>query len=156
MSSGNFSIAAADLCGFVTELLCMYRILGTMHYIVMVYSYRKHSMTIETQVLPQEDLITKVSQIIPRADGSQVKIVVSSTMLSTGVAHAVSSYVLRRESESDNWKLCSDSMPEGWKMMPREDYIKFGRPERFRYASHAEVLKLTQLLGKPMSAMQHA
>lgn len=114
-------------------------------------------MTIETQALPQEDLITKVSQIIPRADGSQVKIVVSSTMLSTGVGHAVSSYVLRRESESDNWKLCSDSKPEGWKMMPREDYIKkFGRPEKLRYASHAEILKLTQLLGKPMSAMQHA
>jgi hypothetical protein len=100
----------------------------------------------------QEDRITKLSQILPRPDGSEVKIVVTE-MFGAGLQRSVDSYVLRRETPEHPWSLCSDARPANWKTMSRADYMEHGRSEKLKAVSHGEVLKLIQLLGQPMSVL---
>lgn len=88
------------------------------------------------------ELATKVTQILPRADGSQVRIVVEV---------GARTYVHRRESPDHDWVLCSDQPHPHWRAMSVDEYIKRGRSEMLRTVSHGEIFKVANMLGKPMS-----
>jgi len=98
-----------------------------------------------------QELITKVSQIIQRDDGSEVKIVAEAIPNPPGQISDV--YVLRRSNPKDDWSLCSKQPHPDWKTMSLTDYIAFGRSEMLRLVSHSEILKVSSWLGKPMSSM---
>jgi hypothetical protein len=96
-----------------------------------------------------EELSTKVSQIIQRKDGSEVRIV-AEACYGFGLTRSIGVYVLRRESPEHAWKLCSDRPHPDWRKMSVDDYIKHGRSEMLQAISHGEILKLTSAIGKPM------
>jgi hypothetical protein len=89
-----------------------------------------------------EELATKVTQVIPRADGSRVRIVAE-------VGARV--YVHRQVSPEHEWVLCSDQPHPDWRAMSVDEYTKRGRSEMLRTVSHGEILKVANLIGKPMS-----
>lgn len=99
--------------------------------------------------MSQEELVTKVTQIIERKDGSQVKIV-ASLMFGSGLHSSIDTYVHRRDSEEHEWVLCGDKPHPDWRKMSIDDYIKNGRSEMLKAVSPGEILKARSQLGKPM------
>ena len=91
--------------------------------------------------------ITKVSQILERKDGSEVKIV-AQTFFGTGLHESTDVYVLQRESKEHAWKLCSEKPHPEWLTMSVDDYVKRGRSEMLTAASIGEILKVTSMVGK--------
>ncbi len=95
-------------------------------------------------------LITKVTEIIPRQDGSQVRIV-AEQMTGIGLHSSIWVYVHRRESPDHKWVLLSDRPNPDWLVMPLADYMKHGRSEMLQSVSIGEILKLTSMIGKPVN-----
>lgn len=96
-----------------------------------------------------ENKITKVTQILQRDDGSEVRIV-AQVFFGMGLKESIDCYVHKRESANHAWKLCNDRPHADWLKMSVDDYIKHGRSEMMQAVSHAEILKTTSLLGEPM------
>ena len=107
---------------------------------------------IPAESAPVKDPVAKVTRLLLRPDGSEVKIVASCEMVDpiSGVEY----YVLRRSSPRDSWKLCSNTPHPRWLEMPDEEYIKYGRSEMLRTVTIGELLKAGSLLGKSLSSMQ--
>ncbi len=95
-----------------------------------------------------DDLVTKVTRIIPRIDGSEVRIV-AQAYFGTGLHYSVGVDVFRRQSRNQNWKLCSDRPHPDWRRMAVDEYVMHGRPEKFQAASHGEILAVASAIGKP-------
>lgn len=98
-------------------------------------------------------LITKVTQLIEREDGSQARIV-ATAMFGEGLHPSTDLYVLRRESAKHQWQLCNNRPHPEFKAMSREDYLKFGRSELLRTVSIGELLKVTSMIGTPLTDHQ--
>lgn len=103
---------------------------------------------------------TKITRVITRADGSQIKIV-AQTMFGAGLTPSTDVYALRREHADDTWKLLSDRPHPDWRKMSVDEYKQNGRSEMLQAVSIGEILKITSLLGRPMTdfspdANQHA
>jgi len=98
----------------------------------------------------EAQVITKVSQIIQRSDGSEAKIVAQACD-GVGLKRSIDVYVLWRESPQREWKLTSQSPHPAWRTMPVIDYIHHGRSEMLKTVSIGEILRLTNAIGKPMS-----
>ena len=96
-----------------------------------------------------DDLVTKVTRIIPRKDGSEVKIV-AEAYFGAGLHCSLGVDVFRRASTRHPWRLCSDRPHPDWRTMSVADYIRHGRSEMFRAASHGEILAVCSLIGKPL------
>ncbi|WP_347990242.1 hypothetical protein [Methylomonas sp. AM2-LC] len=88
---------------------------------------------------------TKLSQIIQREDGSEVKIV-AQLCFGLGLARSIDVYVHRRNSHQDNWILCSDRPHPNWRSMSVNDYINHGRSQMLQAVSAGEILKVTSAL----------
>lgn len=97
-----------------------------------------------------DQVITKISQIIPRKDGSEVKIVAQQSTASGGTG-SIGVCVLRRQSPQHDWKPCSDRPRPDWRTMSVDEYVKHGRSEMLQAVSHGEILKVASAIGKPMS-----
>lgn len=97
-----------------------------------------------------EELITKVTQIIPRKDGSEVRIV-AEAFFGLGLTRSIGVYVHRRGSPEQPWQLCSDRPHPDWLTMSVDEYIKHGRSEMLRTVSHGEILRATSAIGKPLA-----
>jgi len=102
-----------------------------------------------------DEPITKLTRIIPRADGSEVKIV-AQRMYCVGLHASTDVYVLRRESPEHDWTYCSDRPHPDWRTMSVAEYIDHGRSPMLQTVSIAEILKLTSMLGKPMSSLHNS
>ena len=88
------------------------------------------------------ELVTKVTRIIPRANGTEVRITVTSSR-SPNMELQRDSYVHKRETPDHEWVLCSDRPHPEWRTMSVDDYNKFGRCDKFQTVSHGEMLSLT-------------
>ena len=95
-----------------------------------------------------EPLITKVTQVIQREDGSEVRII-AQACFGLGLTRSIDVYVHHRESPDHDWKLCSDRPHPDWREMSVDDYIKHGRSEMLQMVSPGEILKATSEIGKP-------
>lgn len=100
--------------------------------------------------MESEQLITKITQTLKRADGSEVRIVVEQAF-GIGLTPSLGMYVLRRPTTAHNWQLCSSSPHEEWRTMSVDEYQIHGRSEMLRYVSIGEILRLRAAIGKPMS-----
>lgn len=98
-----------------------------------------------------DNLATKVTRIIPRADGSEVKIV-AQAYFGAGLHCSVGVDVFRRQSASQRWTLCSDRPHPNWRQMSVDEYVQHGRSEKFQAASHGEILSVASAIGKPLGA----
>jgi hypothetical protein len=98
-----------------------------------------------------ENPVTKIRQILTRNDGSEIRITVTQ-MFGSGLQSSNDVYVHRRSSANDEWILCSNQPHPNARTLSREQYLKFGRPEIYQYASHGEILKLSAMLGKPANS----
>jgi hypothetical protein len=96
-----------------------------------------------------QNLITKVTKIIPRQDGSEVRIVVEE-IIGLGLHSSIGVYVHRRETLDHPWVLLSDRPHPHWRSMSVYDYISHGRSEMLQSVSLGEILKLTSMIGKPV------
>ncbi len=99
-----------------------------------------------------EELITKVTQVLQREDGSEVRMV-ATAMFGRGLKRSIDLYVHRRDSAESKWILCNDKPHPDSKSMSVDEYVKFGRPEVFQLTSFGERVRLTSLIGQPMSAL---
>lgn len=99
--------------------------------------------------MDSQELITKVTKIIPRDDGSEIRIVVEQ-MLGLGLNNSIGVYVHRRERPCHPWVLLSDRPHPDWRGMAVDDYMMHGRSEMLQSVSPGEILKLTSMIGKPM------
>lgn len=93
------------------------------------------------------ELTTKVTEIITRENGSQIKIIVEQ-FTGNGLNTSVGVYAHHRESPNDYWHLLSNRPHPDWRSMSVCDYIKYGRSELLQFVSPAEILKLSNLIGK--------
>ncbi len=75
-------------------------------------------MTNETQnnASAPEELITRISQVIKRKDGSEVKITAQAAF-GAGLTRSIDVYVLRRDNADSNWQGCSNRPKAGWRNM---------------------------------------
>ena len=94
-------------------------------------------------------LATKVTRIIPRNDGSAVKIV-AQAYFGTGLHLSVGVDVFRRQNSAQNWVLCGDKPHPDWRKMSVDEYVKNGRAEKLQVASHGEILSVASAIGKPI------
>jgi hypothetical protein len=101
-----------------------------------------------------DNLVTKVTKIIPRNDGSEVKIV-AQAYFGAGLHCSVGADVFRRESPGHNWKLCSDKPHPDWRKMSVSEYVNIGRSEMLQAASQGEILAVVSAIGKPMNPALH-
>lgn len=97
-----------------------------------------------------EALVTRISQILTRKDGSEVKIVAQAAF-GSGLTRSIDVYVLRRENPESNWNLCNNRPQPGWREMSVDEYIKCGRSEMLQVVTPGEILRLTSAIGKPLS-----
>lgn len=97
-----------------------------------------------------ENLVTKVTRVMPRSDGSEVKIV-AQAYFGAGLHRSIGVDVYRRPNPHQNWHLCSDRPHPTWRTMSVDAYCKRGRSEKLQAASPGEVLAVAALLGKPLS-----
>ncbi|MCC5611136.1 hypothetical protein LC612_31375 [Nostoc sp. CHAB 5834] len=97
-----------------------------------------------------EELITKVTNIFKRENGSEAKVVVEA-MFGAGLHRSVDTQVFRREGPDAQWHLCCKEPAPGWVSV--DHYVKHGRPEMLKYVTWGEILKTSALIGKPMSAL---
>lgn len=95
------------------------------------------------------ELITKVTKIIPRNDGSEVRIV-AEQMTGLGLNSSISVYVSRRKTPRHPWILLSDRPYPDWRGMSLDDYIHHGRSEMLQAVTSGEILELTSMIGKPL------
>ncbi|KKN96114.1 hypothetical protein LCGC14_0170430 [marine sediment metagenome] len=103
--------------------------------------------------MSEEQLITKVSQILTRPDGSECKIV-AERFFGPSFQEYTGIYVLRRESPEHNWTLLNDRPAPGWREMSVDEYVQHGRSEQLRAVSPGEIMRAASLLGQPMSILQ--
>ena len=89
--------------------------------------------------------MAQVTQLLQRANGSQVKIV-AEECFGSGLHRSVGVYVLRRDTAEQPWQLCNDRPAPGWRAMPVADYIACGRSEMLQTVTPGEILKVVQLL----------
>lgn len=97
--------------------------------------------------------ITRIERVFVRENGSQAKIV-AQAMFGAGLHCSIDVTVFRRDSENEAWRLCSKNPMPGWKQMPREQYLREGRPEHLQVVSHGEILKVASFIGKPLSSVK--
>lgn len=95
------------------------------------------------------DLITKMTQIFKRQDGSEARIV-AQACFGLGLHQSIDVYVHRRESPNHDWKLCSNRPHPNWRKMSVDEYVKNGRSEMLQTVSPGEILKVSSAIGKPM------
>lgn len=98
--------------------------------------------------MTSENPISKVTQIIQRKDGSEVKIV-AQACFGSGLTRSTDVYVHRRESPNHDWKLCNDRPDPEWLKISVDDYILRGRSEVLQVVSPGELMKVTSQIGKP-------
>ena len=103
--------------------------------------------------MDSQDLITKVTKIIPRDDGSEIRIVVEQ-MTGHGLNKSIGFYVHHRETPCHPWVYLNDRMHPDWRGMSVDDYDKHGRCEVLQAGHRGEVLNLARLIGKPMIYLQ--
>lgn len=96
------------------------------------------------------EIVTKMSTVVQRADGAQVKIV-AETMFGAGLHPSTDVFVLKRENASADWRLCSNQPHPDWRKMSVDEYKTRGRSEMLQTVTHGEILKVTRALGQPMS-----
>lgn len=96
--------------------------------------------------------ITMVTQILPRNDGSEVRIVVQ-TMTGVGLKASTDVTVHRRETPDHAWKLLNNRPHPDWRTMSVDEYTQRGRSEVLQHVSPIEILRLSSALGQPMSHM---
>lgn len=94
-----------------------------------------------------ESPITKVTQILQRQDGSEVRIT-AETMFGAGLHPSLDIVVHKRGSPTQPWVLCNDRPHPDWRTMSVDDYVKFGRSEALQTVNHGEILKVANQLGK--------
>lgn len=83
----------------------------------------------------------RVTHDIQRPNGKLIRIV-ATPFFGPDMKQSVDTFVLHRDTADEPWKLASDRPHPGWKQMPRSDYIKFGRCEKFQLVSHGELFKV--------------
>lgn len=98
-----------------------------------------------------DNLITKVTRMFQRADGSEARIVATATF-GIGLQQSIGVYVHTRPSPEENWSLCNDRPHPDWKSMSVDEYVRRGRSEMLNAVSPGEILKVTSLIGTPMPA----
>lgn len=92
---------------------------------------------------------TKVTKILQRADGSEVKIVAQE--FDGLFTSSIGVDVFHRESVNHPWVLASNRPDPAWRQMSVDEYVKRGRSEMLKKASPAEILSVTRMIGLPMS-----
>lgn len=97
---------------------------------------------------PMAERATRVTQIIRKNDGSEVKIVAHASEWSEKDVH-VEFY--RRQTPDSTWVRLGDKPHPDWRAMPIDRYLKEGRPEFLYHVSYARVMQVVQMLHKPMS-----
>lgn len=100
--------------------------------------------------MPEDEPITKISQTLQRADGSEARIV-AQACFGAGLQRSIDVYVHRRESPDHEWVLCSDRPHKDWRDMSVDEYIKHGRSEVLQTVSPGEIMKVASAIGKPKS-----
>ncbi|PNG50341.1 hypothetical protein WDL1P1_00391 (plasmid) [Variovorax sp. WDL1] len=99
-----------------------------------------------------EDLVTKVTRVMPRRDGSEVKLV-AQAYFGAGLHRSTGVDVYRRASPHQNWQLCSDQPHPDWRTLSVDAYCKQGRSEKLQAASLGEILAVAALIGKPLHSL---
>lgn len=94
-------------------------------------------------------LATHIEVTLDRPHGAQVRIV-GNLDFGVNLVPRKSMHVLRRNQPTENWVLCSDAKPEGWKQMPRAEYLQHGRSEMFQAVTVPEFMKAGSALGRPL------
>ncbi|ABM97083.1 hypothetical protein [Methylibium petroleiphilum] len=102
-----------------------------------------------------EELVTKVTRVITRNDGSEVKLV-AQAYFGVGLHRSVGVDVFRRSTPHDGWHLCSDRPAPDWRTMSVDEYCKRGRSEKLQAARPGEILAVASLIGKPMAGLRAA
>lgn len=95
-----------------------------------------------------EPLITKITQILHRDDGSEVKIIAKAAT-GLGLTQSTDIQVYKRETSLHEWRLCNDRPHPEWRTMSVDDYLNHGRPEMLNVATAGEILKVASSIGKP-------
>jgi hypothetical protein len=93
--------------------------------------------------------ITKITQVIQRDDGSEVRIV-AQACFGAGLHRSIDVYVHSRQSVAHDWILCSDRPHPDWKSMSVEDYVKHGRSPMLQAVSYGELLRAMNAIGAPI------
>lgn len=88
----------------------------------------------------------KVTQVLQRPDGSEVRIVAQKVYDVLRAKPVVSYFVQKRETPEVDWRTLSSTPAPGWREMPRAEYLKHGRSEVFQAVSHGEIFKVCQML----------
>ncbi len=95
--------------------------------------------------------ISKITHIIQRNNGSEIKIV-AQACFGSGLHMSIDSYFLHRQNSNSKWRLLSKDKHPNADKMSRAEYLEKGRPEFLQYLSHGEILKVTSLIGQPMGS----
>ena len=95
----------------------------------------------------EQGQITKATRIIERPDGTQVRLV-AQAYFGEGLPRSVGVDVFKRSEDDSHWVICSDQPHPDWRTMSVEEYDKRGRCEKFQMASHGEIFKIANLIGK--------
>ncbi len=96
-----------------------------------------------------KELITKITLIIQREDGSEARIV-AQAVFGAGLTRSIDIYVHHRKSPENKWRLCSDRPHPDWRTMSIDDYLCHGRSQMLQVVSLGEILKASSAISKPI------
>lgn len=96
--------------------------------------------------IPHDDRITRVTRVLKRGDGTEVRIV-AQAYFGAGLHRSIGIDVFRRDGPTQNWTYCSDRPHPNWRSMSVDEYKRSGRSEMLQVASHGEILSVACLIG---------
>lgn len=97
------------------------------------------------------DVITKVTQTLQRRDGSQIHLMVQA-MTGLGLTQSYDVVAYRRKAPGDSWTMLDNRPHPDWRSMSVAEYNERGRSEVLQHVAPIEILKMTAMIGQPMTA----
>ena len=102
-----------------------------------------------------EELITKISQVLKKTDGTEVRIT-ALAMTGSGLAQSTDVYVHVRDNPKQAWRLCSKDAHPDWRTMSAQDYVRNGRSEMLKVVTPGQILKVVSFIGRPLASLEQA
>ncbi|OTA16043.1 hypothetical protein Xbed_03515 [Xenorhabdus beddingii] len=64
----------------------------------------------------------------------------------SGLSESISVDVFKKNIDDSKFILCGNNPHPEWRQMSVNEYIQYGRPEKFKYVTHAEIIRVVREL----------
>ncbi|MEQ1977367.1 hypothetical protein [Xenorhabdus sp. SGI240] len=95
-------------------------------------------------MLITEDIVMQVIHIIHK--GETTIRIIATMFYGLGLSESINIDVFKKDVDDSKFILCGNRPHPEWRRMSVDEYIQRGRPEKFKYATYAEIIRVVREL----------